>query len=258
MDRFHEAYHYIKHLLLAKKRHGVHSPLVYHLSDHVLDSSRFFAVFEDLEKLRATLISDNRELDVLDLGAGSRMTNSSKRKVSEIAKTALAPRRQSQALFKLVLHFQPQNILELGTSFGLTTMYMAAADRNSNVTTIEGAPEIARIAQENFKTLNFPQIHLIKNSFDNALLELSPGFDWIYIDGNHRLEPTLRYFERCKELLNPKGILIMDDIYWSKEMTTAWERVCADERFNLALDFYHFGVLIRDNRKEKEYFRLRL
>jgi predicted O-methyltransferase YrrM len=257
MDPFHEAYHFLKHLLLAKKRHGVHSPLVYLLSDQVLDSSRHFGVFDELEKIRASMICDEREIEVLDLGAGSRTSKGSNRKISNIAKVALAPRQQSQALFKLAAHFQPHSILELGTSLGLTTMYLASVNRKSRVTTIEGAPEVARVAQENFDKYQFPNIRLIQNSFDAALENLSPGFDWIYIDGNHRLEPTLRYFERCKELLSPQGILILDDIYWSKEMTTAWEKACADGRFNLALDFYHFGVLIRDNRKEKEYFRLR-
>jgi len=258
MDPFHEAYNFLKHLILAKKRHGVHSPLVYHITDQVLGSSRIFGVFEDLEKIRKLLISDQREIDVLDLGAGSRREKGSRRKVSSIAKSALAPRAQSQALFKLATHFQPQSVLELGTSLGLTTMYLASANKQSKVTTIEGAPEIAKIAQENFTKNKFFQIELIQNSFDAALENLSPGFDWIYIDGNHRLEPTLRYFNRCKELLNPNGILIMDDIYWSEEMTKAWEYAFGDERFNLVLDFFHFGVLIRDNRKEKEYFRLRL
>jgi predicted O-methyltransferase YrrM len=258
MDPFHEAYHYIRHLILSKKRHGVHSPLVFHLTDQVLDSSRHFGVFDELEKTRASLIRDEREIEVLDLGAGSRTSNGSRRKISDIAKVALAPPQQSQALFKLATHFQPQSILELGTSLGLTTMYLASANRNTQVTTVEGSPEIGRIAQENFDKYHFPRIQLIQNSFDAALENLNPGFDWIYIDGNHRFEPTMRYFERCKELLSPDGILIMDDIYWSKEMTLAWEKASSDNRFNLVLDFYHFGILIRDNRKEKEYFRLRL
>lgn len=258
MDPFHEAYHFLKHLLLAKKRHGVHSPLVYLLTDQVLDSSKHFDVFDELEKIRASMTRDDKEIEVLDLGAGSRSSKGSHRKISEIAKVALAPRRQSQALFKLARHFHPLTILELGTSLGLTTMYLASANRQSRVTTIEGAPAIAKIARENFDRYRFSNIEIIQNSFDAALSNLAPSFDWIYIDGNHRLEPTLEYFERCKELLSPHGILILDDIYWSKEMTMAWEKACTDERFNLALDFYHFGVLIRDNRKEKEYFRLRL
>ncbi len=259
MDRFHEAYFFFKHLLNAKKRHGVHSPFVYRLSDEVLSISRRFGVFEQLEIVREKMKHDSRRLDVIDYGAGSRTNSRSKRSVSEIAKNALAPKKQAQALFKLTVDLQPKRILELGTSLGLTTLYLqAAAGRECEVVTIEGAPSIAEIARENFQNFGSNQIQLYVGRFDDELPKMNGEFDLIYIDGNHRYTPTMTYFESCKKLLSAKGWLIMDDIYWSKEMTRAWETCVTDERFNLALDFYHFGVLMRDNRKEREYYRLRL
>lgn len=259
MDRFHEAYYYLMHLLTAKKRHGVHSPFVYHLSDQVLSESRQFGVFEKLEALRNKLENDERIIKIEDYGAGSRVHNSPHRSVSQIAKTALAPKKQSQALFKLALEQQPKRILELGTSLGLTTLYLhTAAGQNAEITTIEGAPAIAHIAKENFLSFGTANIQLLVGKFEDQLLQLTGEFDLIYIDGDHRFEPTMSYFEKCKQLLSPNGWMILDDIYWSKEMTSAWRTCTADARFNLALDFYHFGVLIRDQRKEREYHRLRL
>jgi predicted O-methyltransferase YrrM len=259
MDRFHEAYFFLKHLWTAKKRHGVHSPFVYRLSDQVLSTSRQFGVFETLELVRENMKRDSRRLEVADYGAGSRINNQSQRTVSDIAKNALAPKKQAQALFKLTVDLQPKRILELGTSLGLTTLYLqAAAGRECEVVTIEGAPKIAEIALENFQNFGAHDIQLCVGRFDDELPKLKGEFDLIYIDGNHRYDPTMSYFESCKKLLSPRGWLVMDDIYWSKEMTQAWERCIKDDRFNLALDFYHFGILIKDNRKEREYYRLRI
>ena len=51
----------------------------------------------------------------------------------------------------MVNHFGSSTILELGTSFGITTSYLAAANQNGFVITMEGAPEIAKQAERHFQ-----------------------------------------------------------------------------------------------------------
>lgn len=260
MSRWHEATYFIRHILQARNRHGVHSPLVYELNTKVLPKKRHFAEFDMIESVRKELTQDERVIEVEDFGAGSRTGATSLRKVSSIAKHALAPAHQAQALFKLVQHFQPASILELGTSLGLTTSYLAKAAPLAHISTIEGSVSIAQIAQSNFQKLEIPGINSVVGAFDEVLgdvLKKRKTWDFIYIDGNHRYEATMRYLELIRPYLNENSIVVLDDIYWSEEMTQAWNAACLREEYTLFLDYFHFGVLFCRPRMQREYHRVR-
>ena len=204
-------------------------------------------------------MSDQTSLEVEDLGAGSRISKNNKRTIQSIAKNALAPASQAQAIFKIIEHFKPNNILELGTSLGLTTCYMAEANRKSIVYTIEGSKAIALKAQQLFDSRNLNNIKSLIGNFDDALpplLNEMSTIDLAYIDGNHRYEATMRYVEMILNKCNQDSIIILDDIYWSKEMTKAWMELKSDVRFSISLDYYHFGVLFLQKRMTKEDFKL--
>jgi predicted O-methyltransferase YrrM len=212
-----------------------------------------------LEQTRAELLANNSIIEVEDLGAGSRVSKNTKRSVKSIAKNALAPKYQAQALFKIVEHFKPKTVLELGTSLGLTTCYLAEANKKSTIYTIEGSSNIAQKANDTFRSRELQNIKLLVGNFDQVLPELFKeieNIDLAYIDGNHRYDATIRYVEWILEKCSDESIIILDDIYWSKEMTKAWQELKADSRFSISLDYYHFGVLFLQKRMTKEDFRL--
>jgi predicted O-methyltransferase YrrM len=259
MNALHEFKHFLIHKWHAINRHGLHSPFVYDLNTKVLNKNRTFDCFNSLEKERQVLLLDNSKIQVEDLGAGSRTTKEAKRSIHSIAKNALAPASQAQALFKIVDHFKPKNILELGTSLGLTTCYLAEASKKSRIYTIEGSAAIALKANQLFANRKLQNIESIVGNFDEKLPELISQIDSIdlaYLDGNHRYEPTMRYVEMILQKCNQDSIIILDDIYWSKEMTRAWNELKSDKRFSISLDYYHFGVLFLQKRMTKEDFQL--
>ena len=131
----------------------MHSPFVFELIDEVLNDKRSFYAYENIEGLRQALLMDDRILQIEDLGAGSRTIKENTRTVATIAKSSLKPKKYSQLLFRIVDHYQPQTIIELGTSLGLTTAYLASAKTDAKVITMEGASSIANIAKENFSKL---------------------------------------------------------------------------------------------------------
>jgi predicted O-methyltransferase YrrM len=260
MNRWHEATYFIRHLFLARNRHGVHSPSVYGLNTQVLLRTIHFTEFDQIESARKDLLGDKRSIEVEDFGAGSRTGSRSLRKVSSIAKNALAPAHQAQALFKLVRHFQPESILELGTSLGITTSYLAKASPEAHISTIEGSANIAHLAKVTFQKLGISHIDSVIGTFDEVLdqvLNKRKSWDLIYIDGNHRYEATMRYLERIKPFLNENSLVILDDIYWSKEMTQAWHQACQREEYTLFLDYFHFGILFCRPRMQREYHKVR-
>ena len=147
---------FIRFYLKADTRYRVHSPFVYRFVEEVLEDDRNFYVFKRAESLRTNLLSDNKSIELTDFGAGSHIDGIKKmRKIKDIARTALSPAFQCRWLFKIVQLYSPENLIELGTSLGISTLYLSeAAPKNAAFYTLEGALEIAKIAQNNFETFN--------------------------------------------------------------------------------------------------------
>jgi predicted O-methyltransferase YrrM len=195
------------------------------------------------------------------MGAGSRTSSSNERTVQQIAKSALKTKKLAQVLFRLVKHYQPQNVVELGTSLGITTSYFSKANPESSIKTIEGNNSIASIAKENFQKLNCNNIQLITGNFDDVLpsvINQLSSIDLAYIDGNHRYKPTINYFHQFLPKINSQTILIFDDIHWSEEMEKAWEEIKAHPSVQYTIDIFFLGfVFFRVEFKVKQNFSIR-
>ncbi len=239
----------------------MHSPFVFDFILNVLNNKKNYWPPAEIEELRNQLFSDNRKIQVEDFGAGSRTNSSKQRVVSQIAKSALKSKRLAQVLYRLVKHYQPQNIVELGTSLGLTTSYFSKANPGANIITIEGSIQIAQIAGENFQKLDCTNIRSKQGNFDEALpsvLNQLPSADLVYIDGNHRYEPTVRYFHQFLPISNPNTIMVFDDIHWSAEMEQAWEEIKNHPEVQYTIDIFFLGfVFFRQEFKVKQNFTIR-
>ncbi len=241
--------------------HGIHSPFVFDLVKNVLNDKRDFYAFSPIESMREQLKLDQTILQVDDLGAGSAVSKSNQRSVSQIARHSLKSKKLAQFLFRMVNYYQPQIIVELGTSFGLSTAYMAAANPNANVFTIEGSPAIAAVAKKNFEKLNLYNTRLLEGGFDailSSLLQHIKRVDFAFIDGNHRLDPTMRYFELLLKYSSENTILVFDDIHWSEEMELAWRKIQDHPTVMCTVDLFFLGlVFLRKDFKVKQNFVIR-
>lgn len=243
------------------KGHGVHSPFVFDLITKVLNDDRQFYSFEQIEQLRFELLKNSETVTIEDFGAGSRVKKSPIRTISEIAHSSLKPKKYSQLLFKLVNYFSPSVILELGTSLGITTVYLASANQNSSVITMEGSSAIATKAKANFKHLSINNIQLVEGNFDDTLnytISNLAHIDFAFLDGNHQYEPTIRYFEEVLLKSNANTVIVLDDIHWSKEMEAAWSYVQNHQSVSLTIDLFNIGlVFFRKEKLAKQHFLIR-
>jgi predicted O-methyltransferase YrrM len=197
---------------------------------------------------------------VTDLGAGSRVDKSNERSIRQIAKNASKSKKIGRLLFRLSRHVQPNNILELGTSLGLSSLYLAYGSPSSNIITIEGCPNISKIAADNFQKASMYKIQLETGNFDDKLpeiLEKINSLDLAFIDGNHQQEPTIKYFEQCLLKSNPDSILIFDDIHWSDGMEKAWEYIINHPSVTLSVDIFHMGIVFLRKELTKQHFVMR-
>ncbi|MFL5789340.1 MAG: O-methyltransferase, partial [Flavisolibacter sp.] len=222
----------------------MHSPFVYDFIRNVINNNNKYEPPDDIENVRHSLLLDERIINIHEMGAGSRKDNSEKRSVRSIAQTALKTKKYSLLLFRLVRHYNPEFILELGTSLGITTSYLSFANPVNHIITVEGNEQIATIAKETFNKLNCRNIRLINDNFDNALpilLQQIKYVDFAYIDGNHRYEPTIAYFEQLLQKINYNSILIFDDIHWSVEMEKAWNEIKDHPAVQYTIDIFFLG-----------------
>lgn len=239
----------------------MHSPFVFNFILHVLNNGSGYLPPKEIETLRKDLLKDGRALEIEDLGAGSRVAFSKNRSVQQLAASALKPKKYAQLLFRLVKHYKPRTILELGTSLGVTTAYLAAANDDANIITVEGCTSIAAVAQENFNALGLSNIKLATGNFDSVLpsvLRLLPSLDLAYIDGNHRYEPTMNYFHTLLPQLHNDSVLVFDDIHWSAEMEKVWDEIKAHPSVRCTVDVFFLGfVFLRNEFKTPQHFIVR-
>ncbi len=253
---------YLKYYFTASngKGHGVHSPFVFEFIKYVLNDKKEYSCYKPVEKIRKQLLVKNNVIEVEDFGAGSTVIKIKKRMVKSIASSSLKPKKYSQLLYRMVQHYHKKNVLELGTSLGTTTAYLASAN-NVSVTTMEGSKNIAEIARNNFSQIGLKNIEIIEGDFDITLpeyLSKSKKLDFVFLDGNHRKVPTLKYFEVLLLNANEETIFVFDDIHWSDEMEEAWETVKQNQKVTLTIDLFFIGiVLLGKDFKAKQHFTIR-
>lgn len=251
---------YLKHQLAANSRHGTHSPFVYRLADEVIYNFSSKDSYVEIEAQRKKLWYDERQITITDLGAGSHLNKNRTKKVSQLAKNALKSPKLAQLIYRLAKFQQPANMIELGTCLGITTAYLAKACPQSDILTIEGCPQTAEIARQNFSELGLQNIQLQVGNFDLLLpkaIEATQQLDFVYIDGNHTKEATLRYFEWCLPKVHEGSLLIFDDIYWSQGMKQAWQEIKSHPSVSLTIDLFFIGLVYFRKGQAKEHFKLK-
>jgi predicted O-methyltransferase YrrM len=251
---------YLLHRLKAKTRHGLHSPFIYRLVDEVIYDYHAKKLYAEIEYIREGLLNDDRVITVNDPGAGSHVINDCRRKISVIAKNVLETPKVAQLLYRLAADMQPDNIIELDTCLGITTLYLQKAAPNAKVYTLEGSPEIAKIAKRDFAEAGLTNIDLILGNFDDTLPEVINGLDkldFVFVDGNHQKEATLKYFEWCLPKVHDDTLLIFDDIYRSEGMKEAWAQIKAHPQVTVTVDLFWIGLVYFRKGQVKEDFSTR-
>lgn len=257
------AFNWLKYFFFASnsRGHGIHSPFVYELIREVFNDERNYDAFEKIETLKKKLLRDSRTVQVTDLGAGSYHAGESAKIVSDIAGHSVSSQKFGRLLFRLANFYKAERIVEMGSSLGISTAYLATAGEKSTVYTIEGSSGIAAIAEENFRELGLKNITLVTGNFEDVLpdvIDLNQPPDLVFIDGNHRKKPVLEYFEKFLGKISPQALIIVHDIHWSREMEEAWAIMQDDPRTKLSIDIFSAGMIFfRDEFKVKQKFVIR-
>lgn len=251
---------YLKFLLKSSNEHGVHSPFIFDLVTKCLYKKNDIRNWSLFLNLKQQLLNNKNYIKVTDFGSGSKVFNSNNRQVAKIVKVAGISNKKAKILIKINHYFSPKNILEIGTSVGLGTSALKIGNLNSEIRTLEGCPETAKVAKDLFLKNGFKNIEVTVGDFKETLPKVlkNNSFDCIFFDGNHTKKATLTYFNYCLSALNNDSFWIFDDIYWSSEMKEAWSKIKNHPRVTVTVDLFHFGIVFFRKEQAKEHFKIRV
>lgn len=251
---------FVKHFFSSFPITKVDEPILIDFYQNVLKGKNS-EIGKDINLLRKQLAQSQQSIQFRDFGAKGG-TDSAIREttIGAIARSATRRRREGEFLHRLCKYYQPQRCLELGTNLGISTLYQITALENSQFITLEGAQPILQLAEQHFTQFD-QKITTILGEFSNSLENLNLHTlkpDYVFIDGNHRLEPTLKYFYKILPHIEDEGLIIFDDIYWSKGMKKAWNDIIKHEDVSISIDLFFFGLCFIRYSQKKQHFVFRL
>ena len=262
---------YLHFLWNSKNEHAVHSPFVFNLLTKCFYDKKPKPEYQVLKEYRNSLLENTNTIEVTDFGAGSKVFNSNTRQISKIVKTAGISRKRAELLFRITNYFQPDSILEIGTSLGLATSALALGNTKSSITTLEGCPNTMSIAKKQLQVFKFDNVECIVTEFGSYLKSQNPRpnpralleqakqtQDLIYFDGNHQKQATLDYFEFLLPTIANESVWIFDDIHWSKDMEEAWAIIKNHPKVMVTIDTFQWGLVFFRKEQEKEHFVIRI
>ena len=230
----------------------------------VYDENRYYC-WRDIERERHRLLASDEQIETIDYGTGGNETGEKViRKVRDIARGHLERREVGELLFRLTSYLghkqeRPLRIVELGTSLGVTTAYLASASSANRVVTLEGSGAVAEVARQQWKALRLENVECVEGRIEDSLYKHARAeIDLAYVDANHTYEATLRYADYLLPRLTEKGVLVVDDIHYSREMACAWEALKADKRVTSSMDLYHVGLLFVDPHYLKRHYKIHI
>jgi predicted O-methyltransferase YrrM len=251
---------YIKYFFTAKNKHSAQAPFLYEFITKVLNRNSDDENCKIIEELRKELCKSDQTIKISDFGAGSHVNNSKHRKIKDIAKNSAKNSKFGKLLYRITQFYKPKNILELGTSLGISTLYLSKARESSKVYTFEGCIETSKIAQQNFDKMVTVNTNIILGDFQNTLqkkLKEIKTIDLAFIDGNHQKEPTILYFRECLKYAKNDTIFIFDDIHWSNGMESAWNYIKSRKETTLTIDLFYLGIVFVKSELSKENYIIR-
>lgn len=251
---------YLTFLWNSKNEHGVHSPFVFDLVTKCFYDKKNYTEYSILKNYRNSILANKNTIEVTDFGAGSRVFRSNTRAINQIAKNAGISQKRAQLLFRIVNYFQPEDILEIGTSLGLATSALSLGNSKSKIISLEGCTNTINQCQLQLQKFNINNVECVNTKFEDFLktYNLKPTtHNLIYFDGNHSKKATLFYFELLLPSIANDSVWIFDDIHWSKDMEEAWEIIKNHPKVKVTIDTFQWGIVFFRTEQEKEHFVIR-
>lgn len=246
----------LRYLFQSKHRrgYGVHSPSVFRLITLVIEERLPYYSYFLIEKIR--YLSNRKGVDVFLSEEGELFE---KNKVC-LAKWGQLGIAYDQILFRLVNYYKPKTIVELGTTMGFSTLYLATPNSQAHVITLSEKKEISDFAKNNFKKSSVCNILLKEGDIESnfrKLIQEQVQFDFLSI--NCTMLPR-GFYSYCNTLLQKGsfgGVIVINEPYFWESNRDDLKKIKLHDQVRVVIDLFHIVILILDSNLQKEEFVLR-
>jgi predicted O-methyltransferase YrrM len=248
----------LKHIYIylkwfSKARHwkgfGIHSPFAYSfVKDVIYDNFRY------PEYAKVNSITKQIKKEIKD----AHITSPNKTSYVDALKIGVR-RKERRLLFRIVKAFKLPKIIELGTGAGFSTSSMALANEKSNIVTLDNNSDLQCVVKKVFEKELDTTTTFITQSFDEVLediLQQEGLHGMVFVDGNHKKEATINYFETIMKHATPETIIAFHDIHWPEEMNDAWNYIKKDARVKITFDLFNIGIIFFNPGLQKQDYNV--
>ena len=227
--------------------HGVHSPFVFGLISKVVNVKCAYYSQEAIEKTRKKALSmDNKQV------------------AETIRKEGISP-KTGALLTRLANHFKPERILQIGSSAGISALYLTAHSKTAQCTILEKRPDKANIAKHIIDMHGSNSINIITGEYDNTLPKVltkdqpfDQPFDFIIINPeskpNNTPSDTHKTFINCLPFIKDSTIIAINNINKDKHTRQLWQTACKKEQATVTIDMYSIGLIFFNRKLHKRNY----
>jgi len=208
---------------------------------------------ERIERRRRELVSGEALAALAGAPSGDWTTSSTRtiRALRDGCRWTTMPPVWGRFLMRLIRELAPRSCLELGTGFGFSAAYQAAAlelNGAGRLITLEAQPGAAEVAVQGLFALGLSEqvevrIGPIAETLDEALESSSP-VDYVLADADHTEEATMEHFAAMLPHVLPGSVVVFDDINWTEGMRRAWHAIARHRSVSRALGLGRVGVAV--------------
>lgn len=254
---------YVRFRFDSKPRHGygIHSPFVFKVYTKIIEPDSKEDVFKPIEEYRKELKRSG--LTIIKKSVNGIVNNNlhgEEISLRKIASTVSIPSHLGRLLYRINHNFKFDNVVELGTSIGISSLYLAAGNKECPIYTIDGEESVQNIATNRFWQLGYKNITAINGDFNielPKLLEQITSVGLVFIDGNHNGEALCSYVETLLPKITENSVIVVDDIRWSPDMELAWNKLVNNKNVTISFDLFRCGILFFRKGIQKQNFKLR-
>jgi len=231
-----------------KKGHGIHSPFLFRLITEVMENRGYFSAYPLLKDARMNVLN---MLRILDMESYQQLCVPSKGfKSGFIKKVHLLPARFDRLLFRLVNDFKPGLISYYGSTFGVTLLALALADRRTKLE--------AQVENDHYRSFcrRLAEVYEVENISLSGYGKVVAS-DFSVIQNPLNPDDCNSILTKLLDQTDYSGVVVLCGIHASEKMQNVWIRHQGNLSVRFSLDLFEIGIYICRQGLQKEDFVVR-